>query len=124
MIGTLLHPVFLIACFLGIANQAVEGLGYSIPVVHSYLDDLCIIPITLTLGLASYRIIWPAYQLTKWHIWSVVVAFALYFELYLPATSVIYTSDVWDILMYGIGAVLFDGTINGAKDLSGAEVSA
>ena len=123
MIKTLLHPVFLLACMLGAANQMVEVFGFFIPVINSYLDDLCILPITLTLGLAFYRIFWPNYQLTKWHIWSVVAAFALYFEVYLPTTSVVYTADIIDTIMYGLGAVVFDRTINQAKDLRLKEVA-
>ena len=115
MIRTLIHPVFLIACFLGLVNQVIEALGHSIPVVHSYLDDLCIIPITLTIGLASYRVVWPDYRLTKWHIWSVVATFALYFEIYLPSISATYTADFADVIMYALGAFTFDRTVNQNK---------
>lgn len=112
MRSALLHPVFLLATALGIGNQIIESFGFHIPVVHAYMDDMCIIPITLTLGLASYRIIDEKYRLTQWHIWSVVAAFAIYFELYLPSTSPAYTADILDVLMYSLGGAIFSRTVN------------
>ena len=112
MRSALLHPVFLLATALGIGNQVIESFGFHIPVVHAYLDDLCITPITLTLGLVSYRVLDGNYRLTQWHIWSVVIAFAIYFDLYLPSMSTAYTADILDVLMYSLGGAIFSRTVN------------
>jgi len=110
---TLTNPFFLVALALATANQVLEkGFGIFIPIVHSYLDDLLCFPIVMTLGLAAYRYFWPDYQLSVWHIWPVVLIYSIYFEWYLPQTSVAYTSDVVDVAMYVLGALLFQRFIN------------
>ena len=118
---TLSNPIFLLAVLLATINQILEkGFGIFIPVVHSYLDDLLCFPIVLTLGLAMYRFFKPEYQLTPWHIWPVVLIYSVYFEWYLPQTSAIYMADVMDVLMYVLGALIFQRFIN----RSGTDLSA
>lgn len=116
---TLTDPVFLTVILLAVANQIVEkGFGIFIPLVHSYLDDLLCFPIVMTLGLAMYRYFKPFYKLSVWHIWPVVLIYSVYFEWYLPQTSNAYTADVFDVLMYILGASLFQLTINKNKAVS------
>lgn len=110
---TLLHPVFLMCLFLATTNQVLEkGFGIFIPIVHSYLDDLLCFPLVLTLGLAAYRFQWPNYRLTPWHVWPLVLIYSVYFEWYLPQRSALYTADLLDVVMYGLGALLFQLFIN------------
>lgn len=110
---TLSNPVFLISVVLATTNQILEkGFGIFLPVIHSYLDDLLCFPIVLALGLAMYRYFKPDYQLSAWHIWPTVIIYSLYFEWYLPQTSTVYTADVFDVLMYALGALIFQQFIN------------
>lgn len=110
---TLLNPTFLVCLVLASMNQILEkGFGIFIPIVHSYLDDLLCFPLMLTLGLAMYRHFNPDYRLTGWHIWPTVIIYSDYFELYLPQTSAVYTADVLDVLMYVLGALIFQWFIN------------
>lgn len=110
---TLLNPVFLLAVVLAAVNQTLEkGFGIFLPVIHNYLDDLLCFPIVLTMGLSAYRYFWPNYQLMAWHIWPVVIIYSIYFEVHLPRTSSVYTSDVIDVLMYVLGALIFQQYIN------------
>lgn len=110
---TLSNPVFLISVVLATTNQILEkGFGIFLPLIHSYLDDLLCFPIVLTLGLAMYRYFKPNYQLSAWHIWPTVIVYSVYFEWYLPQTSTVYTADVFDVLMYAIGALIFQRFIN------------
>lgn len=107
------NPIFLLCVTLAVTNQVLEKIfGIFVPVIHSYLDDLLCFPIVLTLGLAMYRFFSPKYRLTAWHIWPVVLIYSVYFEWYLPQTSAVYTSDIVDVLMYVLGSVLFDLSIN------------
>lgn len=117
---TLSSPVFLLAVLLATVNQILEkGFGIFIPVIHSYLDDLLCFPIVLTLGLAAYRYFWPNYRLKLWHVWPLVLVYSVYFEMYLPQISSVYTSDILDVVMYISGAVIFQRFINGSRpDLS------
>lgn len=110
---TLLNPVFLVCLFLATLNQVLERVfKVFVPIVHSYLDDFLCFPIVLTLGLAAYRLRWPNYQLSVWHIWPIVLIYSVYFEWHLPQTSTAYTSDVVDVLMYVLGALVFQQFIN------------
>ena len=124
MMKTLSNPVFLVCLFLASSNQVLEKmLGIFVPYVHSYLDDLVCFPIVLTLGLATYRLVQPNYKLTAWHIWPVVVIYSVYFEWYLPQTSAAYTSDIVDVLMYVLGALIFQRYINrSSTDLQAASL--
>lgn len=116
----LLNPTFLVCLILASINQILEkGFGIFIPIVHSYLDDLLCFPFVLTLGLAMYRYFKPDYRLTGWHIWLTVIIYSVYFEWYLPKTSAVYTSDILDVLMYVLGALIFQLFINrSSTDLS------
>jgi hypothetical protein len=110
---TLLNPLFLICLVLASLNQVLEKVfQVFIPFVHSYLDDLLCFPIVLTLGLAAYRIVWLNYKLTALHIWPVVLIYAIYFEWYLPQISTVYTADAVDVVMYVLGALIFQLFIN------------
>jgi hypothetical protein len=113
MKSTLLHPLFILAVLLAATNQWLEkSLGLYIPFVHSYLDDILCFPIVLTTGLSVYRLVWPTYRLTPWHIWPLFTVMVIVFEVYLPTTSNLYTRDYWDVLAYLMGIILFQQTIN------------
>lgn len=112
MKSILLHPVYMAAVVLATLNQAVEHFGVYLPFIHSYLDDLLCFPIVLGTGLASYRLAFPNYRLTSWHIWPLFIVFVLVFEVYLPQTSTLYTADAWDVLFYLLGIFVFIKTIN------------
>ena len=112
MKSVLFHPVFVAAVALAIINQSLEHFGVYLPFIHSYLDDFLCFPIVLGTGLASYRLAFPNYRLTKWHIWPLFAVFVFVFEVYLPQTSSLYTADVLDVLFYVLGIFLFLKTIN------------
>jgi hypothetical protein len=112
MIKTLTHPLYLVAIILAATNQLIERNGIFIPFIHAYLDDFLCFPIVLTTGLAAYRWLWPYYTLGPWHIWPMFAFFVVYFEIYLPSTSTVYTSDFWDVLAYFLGILVFKTFIN------------
>lgn len=115
---TLSNPVFLLCMALAAVNQFFEKvLGLFVPIIHCYLDDLLCFPIVLTLGLAMYRYFRPAYRLTAWHIWPVVIVYSVYFEWYLPQSSSRYTADPLDVVMYICGLTIFSYFINVDDDV-------
>lgn len=103
---------FLMAVALAVINRIMLETGLIIPLVQSYLDDLLCFPILLSIGLLMYRIFWPNYRLTPWHIWPTVLLFSVYFEWYFPTVNSAFTADVLDVMMYGFGALAFDRLIN------------
>lgn len=76
--------------------------------INNYLNDILSIPLTLCIILATVRL-WKGsvYRLSNLHIGSIVVYFSLYFEVYLPQHNFRYTADIFDLLCYVIGAVIF-----------------
>jgi hypothetical protein len=112
MKSVLFHPVYIAAVVLASINQSLEYFGVYLPFIHSYLDDFLCFPIVLGTGLASYRIVFPNYRLTKWHIWPLFVVFVFVFEVYMPQISSLYIADVFDVLFYALGIFLFLKTIN------------
>ncbi len=113
MKNILLNPVFLLVVVLASVNQMLEKVfGIFIPLVHSYLDDLLCFPIVLTVGLSMYRYFWPHHRMKAWQIWPVVIVYSVYFEWYLPQTSAAYTADSVDVVMYILGALIFQRFIN------------
>jgi len=109
----LTHRVFLASVLLAMTNQVMEkGGGIFVPLIHGYLDDLLCFPIVLSLGLAMYRYFRPHYRLTHWHVWPTVLLYSVYFELYLPARDQAFTADVFDVVMYVAGSVVFLRWVN------------
>jgi len=90
-------------------NQFLERLGIGVPFLYSYLDDLIVIPLVL-----SVYHLWqmqvrkdPAYRLPLAVPALAFTGFSFHFEWLLPRYSARYTSDVWDIAMYATGALLY-----------------
>lgn len=75
---------------------------------HYFADLLCM-PLLLSFALLSMR--WFRGENDRQLPWSMVLVAIVYvslvFELVLPAFFKRYTSDVWDVVMYGLGGVLF-----------------
>lgn len=107
---------FLIACTLFWINQAIERLfEIYIPFIHAYLDDLLAMPVVLGLTLQVFRWIHPLknrFYFSKIQLLVGWIYFSLLFEVLLPRWSDIYTADLWDVVCYGIGTVIFDRLIN------------
>jgi hypothetical protein len=111
----LLNPLFVISVLLFLTNQWLEHIGIFIPLLFSYLDDLLVMPIVLTLTLLFQRMVTfrnPAYTYSAWHVVVAVAYFALMFELVLPRYLARYTSDPIDVLAYAVGGALFYFFIN------------
>jgi hypothetical protein len=106
---TISQPLFLVFSALFIANQLIERMGIVIPIVHSYLDDLLCLPLTLTIALFIQQKITgsPTYLLSKNKIIFVWLFYSLYFEAWLPKVYSRYTADFLDVLVYGAGAFIF-----------------
>lgn len=110
------NPLFLISCLLFWVNQLLEKqFEIFIPWVHAYLDDLLVKPVVLGITLQVFRWIHPQkdqFIFTKVQILVGWLYFSFLFEFLLPKWSDLYTADPWDILAYGIGAILFYQFIN------------
>lgn len=116
MMSVIKNPYFIFSCLVFWLNQFFERcLGLFIPWVHEYLDDLVAMPVVLGITLQVYRWIHPHkenFRFSKTHVIIGCLYFSFLFEFLLPRWSEIYTSDIWDVLAYGIGAMAFYVLIN------------
>ncbi|MBC5994168.1 hypothetical protein [Pontibacter cellulosilyticus] len=110
----LLQPVFLLSVVLFCLNQGLEQLQLYIWPLHTHLDDLLCLPVVLTLILAAERVYFrnPYFVLPRTYTISTALLFSLVFELLLPVLHAKYTSDIWDVAAYGVGAAIFEFWIN------------
>ena len=90
--------------------QSLKIFSISAPQwIFSYLNDFLVIPIVATICLHG---IWllknsKAIRLNGFTIASLVALYSIYFEYYLPQTSPRYTGDIWDVLCYALGGLVF-----------------
>ena len=90
------------------AHFTLERSGVHVPVVHGALDDLLCMPLILFPLLLLFRLrtgplyIFPAiYLILTW------VALCFVFEGIVPLRDPRFTADAWDLLLYGIGGIVF-----------------
>jgi hypothetical protein len=121
----LLRPVFLLSLLFFFLDQLLEKCGVFIPYIHSYLDDICCMPVLLSLASASMSIIYfgkqsrnLVYTLSPVQIISALVYCIVLFEFVLPRYSAKYTADFWDIPAYIFGALIFIKFGQGKKKVS------
>lgn len=77
--------------------------------VFHYLNDFLTIPIVATIGL---HVVWfirkdKTLRLGLFTIFSLVMLYSIFFEYYLPQQSDRYTGDVFDVVCYFAGGVVF-----------------
>ena len=75
----------------------------------SHLNDLLTIPLVATLCLHGVWIIKSdrSIRLNSFSILSLVAMYSFYFEYYLPGQSHHYTGDIWDVVCYLCGGIIF-----------------
>lgn len=102
------YSAYILFVVLFILNQILERvLHIYIPILYSYFDDILAVPILV----GTYQILMQ--QLKKDYLVSIympiiaILMLSVNFELILPQISTKYTSDLVDILMYILGAILF-----------------
>lgn len=110
------NPFFVAACLLFWVNQYLEKIqGIYLPFVHAYLDDILAMPVVLGITLQVFQWIHPKKSAFRFTPVQVIVGwlyFSFLFEFLLPKWSDIYVADPIDVLMYGLGCLLFYRLIN------------
>jgi len=110
------NPYFILPVCLFTVNQVLEkGFDLYFPFLHSYLDDLLAIPVILGITLQIYRLIHPLKKLFKFkkeHVFVVFLYVSILFEGVLPYYSKQYIRDLFDVLCYGVGSLIFYHRIN------------
>lgn len=102
------HEIVLLFVFL--INQLVERSGIYIPIIHSYLDDLLAVPLTLAMTrFIMFFIHTETFTslYTSLQVGIVVAMFSAYFEWYLPSRYDVHHRDFFDIICYALGGVYY-----------------
>ena|SRR5690606_8082999 len=105
-----LHAYVLLSILLFGIVQSLKFFEIQAPQwVFSYLNDFLVIPIVLTVCLHGVWLIKKDrdIRLNIFTIFSMVVFYSIYFELYLPSVSDSYTGDAIDIICYFAGGIIF-----------------
>ncbi|SEA76085.1 hypothetical protein [Psychroflexus halocasei] len=93
---------------LSISYLILDHFGVEFPVfIRSYFMDLLCMPVICGITFFLLRFFKEDFYLTKWHVISLTIMYAIYFEMIMPPISERYTADVWDIVMYALGSFLF-----------------
>ncbi len=77
--------------------------------VFHYLNDFLTIPMVATICLHG---VWflkkdSSIRLNIFTILSLVIMYSIAFEYYLPKQSFRYTGDIWDVVCYSLGGIVF-----------------
>lgn len=91
----------------------IQGLKYTFGIrsnwIFHHLNDFLTIPLVATVGLHGVWFFKKDYsiRLNIFTILSLVGLFSFIFEYYLPQQSYRYTGDIWDVVCYFLGGVVF-----------------
>lgn len=77
--------------------------------IFYHLNDFLTIPIVATICLHGVWLLKKDYtiRLNIFTISSLVVLYSIAFEYYLPQQSYRYTGDIWDVVCYFLGGIVF-----------------
>lgn len=103
-----LYILLFLVVFLGVQSLKLFSVGAPNWIFH-HLNDFLTIPMVATLCLHG---VWfvkkdKRIRLSIFTILSLVILFSLIFEYYLPQQSYRYTGDIWDVICYFLGGVVF-----------------
>lgn len=104
------YLLFLISSGSFLLNLLLLKLPVQLPnFFSSYLNDLLCMPIVISICLFLIRKFRGQRDLkiSLFSAFSLVVLYAVYFEIYLPEVTERYTADFVDVLLYFIGAIIF-----------------
>ena len=105
-----LHIAFIVCLFLYATVQVLKFIEYSAnSFIFNYLNDLLVIPIVAFICLNALWYLKKDFsiRLSIISLISLTLLYSVYFEIYLPNHHERYTADVWDVVCYITGALMF-----------------
>lgn len=105
-----LHAVFITFIIIYAVVQFIGYNNYGVhPFITNHVNDIIVIPIIGTIALHVLWLVKRNYELRigVLSLLSLVILYSVYFEYYLPQHTVRYTGDIWDVVCYSAGAVIF-----------------
>lgn len=106
----ILHLYVIFSLVLFLCVQSLKFFSLSGPNwIFYHLNDFLVIPIAATVCLHGVWLIKKDsnIRLNIFTIVSLVALFSFVFEFYLPRQSYRYTGDIWDVICYFLGGIMF-----------------
>lgn len=106
----ILHRYILVSLVVFFCVQTLKYFSIVAPKwVFNHLNDFLTIPLVATVGLHGVWLLKKDYSLRLdiFTIFSLVAFYSVFFEYYLPQQSHRYTGDVWDVVCYFLGGIVF-----------------
>ncbi len=105
-----LHVYVFLSIGVFLCVQSLKQLAITKPDwVFNHINDFLTIPLVATLGL--HAVWWikkdKSIRLPIFTIFSLVLLFSIVFEYYLPQYSYRYTDDIWDVICYFFGGIVY-----------------
>lgn len=102
------RQLFWISLLLFAGHQLLQkGFGIYLPFLHAYLDPFLAMPILLGIFDWERRWRYGAAPLQWWEIAVVTLGFSILFEYGFPRWNPRFVTDIYDVLAYGLGAVVY-----------------
>lgn len=101
--------VYLFCCSTALMVAIGQKKGIIFPwFIQNYWNDLMVMPLVLKLALiVLQKIHGKDWVLSIGHIFLCCAYFAFLFELVFPYYYERYTSDIWDVVAYFVGGILY-----------------
>jgi hypothetical protein len=106
----ILHRYIFLSLVVFICVQLLKYFSIAAPQwIFNHLNDFLTIPLVATVGLHGVWFLKKDYslRLSAFTVFSLVVFYSVFFEYYLPQQSHRYTGDIWDVVCYFLGGVVF-----------------
>ncbi|NQV53732.1 MAG: hypothetical protein HQ500_11140 [Flavobacteriales bacterium] len=118
--------LYLVLVLAAGSYKFVELYDATIPLLHSYLEDLLALPIILGTALIAVQLLLPGnrnFIITRRDLLIILFLFTLYFEGVLPYFNESFTADPFDILCYFAGAWIFKTYMNRALPIKNSPLA-
>lgn len=100
-----------------ITNQILQYLNITSNFTNNYLDDILFFPIALSVNLIYQTRTQKNYKLPFTHAILGLVFISVLFEIIIPKLDTRFTQDVYDVLAYFLGIVIYYIVIYGKRFL-------
>jgi hypothetical protein len=107
-VNNLIRPHFFIPAFVFILNQLLQLSHHQLTFLSCYLDDLLCLPLVFSTWQFFFKMFTgDDYHFSFFKITWTAAYFSFAMEWLLPQFSQRYTRDLWDVVMYFAGGMLF-----------------
>ncbi|HTO14793.1 MAG TPA: hypothetical protein VLZ83_03440 [Edaphocola sp.] len=98
---------FKVSISIFLINQFLQYFGIGNYFTNCFLDDLLFFPVSYSLIEYYFKIVGKKIEITTRFAVIGIIITSIIFEILLPILSEKYTSDIYDLLFYILGTIIF-----------------